>query len=343
LSQPRVTVLIAARDAKEFVTVSVRSALAQTYDGVQVLVVDDGSTDGTSEILASLARSDSRVAVVRREGSGGLAAALAEGVQRVETEYIARLDADDVALPNRIALQVSYLEERRNVAVLGTACEAFDATGGSQIWRMPGDPLAVRWRSLLANPFLHPTVMLRRSTLGDDLNYDSTLDVAQDYDLWCRVLRRGAGANLAEPLVRYRLHERTLTQTRREQQLATHDRIALRTMREVMPEIEMDARTISDLRTLLFTDNAPKLDLRSLSATFLDLLETFVQKYGDTPGSSHLLRAESRRLIQVLVRRRAVRTLSAVGARLLRLDPGAPLELVAVAAGLARRPGLRRP
>ncbi len=109
----------------------------------------------------------------------------------------------------------------------------------------------MRWRSLLANPFLHPTVAVRRAVLVEaNLNYDPRLPAAQDYDLWSRVLRHTDGANLPMPLVRYRIHDGQMTSVRRDDQLDVHDRVAARTISFELPEIDIAESQVRDLRAL---------------------------------------------------------------------------------------------
>ena len=116
------------------------------------------------------------------------------------TEYVARLDADDLARPRRLERQIAFLDANPAVGLLGSACTVFDEGGVRERWSPPCDPLAVRWRSVLANPLLHSTVAIRRSALVDgNLNYDPALAAAQDYDLWSRTLLHTEAANLRVP------------------------------------------------------------------------------------------------------------------------------------------------
>src|SRR6266496_763095 len=214
---PLVTVLMSVYNDAVFLPEAVQSILGQTFTDFEFLIVDDGSTDGTRKYLSSL--TDPRVRTVRNHSNVGLTRSLKRGVELARGKYIARLDADDAALPGRLAQQVGFMEERKDVAILGGDCLAVDEAGRFLVERrQPPSDLAIRWTSLLVNPFVHSTVMLRRQVLQDHgLNYDEVFDTTQDYDLWTRLLRHAKGANLPRALIRYRVRPGVTCQKRQRQ------------------------------------------------------------------------------------------------------------------------------
>jgi glycosyltransferase involved in cell wall biosynthesis len=337
VSEPRVTVVTAVRDGEDFVEEAVQSVLRQTYRALRLLVVDDGSTDATSAILERLAQVDERVEVVANAGEPGLAGALAYAFNAVTTEYIARLDADDLAVVDRIEQQVGFLDNNPAIGLLGSSCIAFDKNGDRDVWSLPTAPLAVRWRSLLANPFLHPTVALRRAVFTEaNLNYDPRLPAAQDYDLWSRALQHTDGANLAAPLVRYRVHDGQVTSRRRDDQLDVHDKIAARTISVELPEVEIEQSHVRDLRALLYGGGELLRDPVETASLYLDLLDVFLNR-GNAGGADQaaLKHAEARRVLAALTRTGSIARGRKLALRLLRLDPALPVRAVSFAASRA--------
>ncbi len=326
------------RDGEDFVGAAVSSVLQQTYRELRLLAVDDGSADATAEILNCFADSDPRMEIVRLEEGRGLAGALAYAMTLVTTEYVARLDADDLARPRRLERQIAFLDANPAVGLLGSACTVFDEGGVRERWSPPCDPLAVRWRSVLANPLLHSTVAIRRSVLVDgNLNYDPALAAAQDYDLWSRTLLHTEAANLRAPLVCYRMHAEQLTRSRRSEQLAIHQAIASSRLRNEVPEIEVSDDQIRDLRAFLYGAGDSPRDVGATASLFLDLLEAFLSGDGrPSTASAELRRVEARRVAGALIRNHEIAAIHRLGPRLLRLDPLLPLSIVRAAISRTR-------
>jgi len=203
VTAPAVSVLMGVRDGAPWVSSAVASVLEQTLDDLELIVVDDGSTDGTPDLLAAVR--DRRLRVTRQPRAG-LTAALARGLALARAPLIARLDADDVALPERLALQVAFLAAHPDVGLLGTAAREVDADGREiGVVRPPESDGALRRMLIRRNPFVHSSVMMRRAAAERAGGYDATIAVAQDYDLWMRLSRLVGLANLPDILVMRRL------------------------------------------------------------------------------------------------------------------------------------------
>lgn len=217
-----VSVLMPVRNGQAFLREAADSILSQSLRDFEFVVVDDGSTDATPAILADLAAADRRV-VPLRTGGTGIVPALNLGLSRSTGAFVARMDADDVALPSRLATQADILTRTRGLVALGSAATAIDAKGRTlEEIRVPTQPADVRAALARSNPVLHPTVMMRRHTAVEAGGYRAALTYAEDYDLWLRLARRGAIANLAAPLTRLRRHGGQIsTQRRLEQRAAT--------------------------------------------------------------------------------------------------------------------------
>lgn len=195
----RVSVLLAVHDGARSVAAAIESIRAQTFRDWEMIAVDDGSRDETAAVLASL--DDDRIRVIRNPTNRGLAASLNIAFAASKGELIARMDADDVALPDRFARQVVFLDTHRDIDILGGwALLTGDDKVASR--RETHDELAAhRFRE---NPLIHPTVMMRRRVLEELGGYDESLQRAQDFDLWLRAMPRFRFHNLQEPLIRYK-------------------------------------------------------------------------------------------------------------------------------------------
>jgi glycosyltransferase involved in cell wall biosynthesis len=235
---PLVSVLMSVHDDARFVREAVESVLRQTLTDLELVVVDDASTDATPELLSSVG--DPRLRLMRNDERSGLAASLNRGLETAQGRYVARLDSDDVALPDRLQLQVARIEADPRVAVLGCAVRDLDEHGvaGGQ-HRSPLGPRAVRWLSLFSSPFFHPTVLVDREVL-DGLRYDTAYLESEDYDLWTRLLERAEGANLADALVLKRVHAGQASQRRGDVQQSFQRQVALREIARVAPDVDAE-------------------------------------------------------------------------------------------------------
>jgi glycosyltransferase involved in cell wall biosynthesis len=223
---PPISVLMGVYNGAPLVGRAVASVLAQTHGDLELVVVDDGSTDGTPDVLAAVA--DPRLRV-QRQAHAGLTRALNRALAVARGPLVARLDADDVALPERLARQLAFLAAHDEVGLLGTAAREEDPGGGpARIVRPPTTDAALRRALIRANPFVHSSVMVRRELLERAGGYDERLAVAQDYDLWMRLARLTRMANLSDVLVVRRLGARRVSVEREEDRLRTEARVRWR-------------------------------------------------------------------------------------------------------------------
>jgi glycosyltransferase involved in cell wall biosynthesis len=206
-SPPRVSVLLPVRNGATFLREALESVLAQTLADFELLVVDDGSTDETLPILSAVG--DGRLRVVRQEPLG-LVAALNRAVAEARGPLLARMDADDVSLPERLERQVAYLDARPRVGLVAVGVETI---GRSETIVLPDNDAALRRRLLLRNPFTHGAVVMRAEALRQAGGYRADYGANEDYDLWRRIARSWELAALPDILYRYRRHERATTVT----------------------------------------------------------------------------------------------------------------------------------
>lgn len=209
MSAPRVSVCVPVRNGAATLHEALESVLRQTYHSFELLVVDDGSTDATPSILAEYAAADRRMRVLPAEGTG-VSAALRQACAKAGGEYLARMDADDIALPDRLERQRAYLDAHPTTAVLGGAYIVLRPSGKrGRTVRMPRSDAEIRRVLPRLNPIAHPTAMMRRDAYEAAGGY--RLARAEDYDLWLRIAERWQLANLREPVLLRREHAAQLS------------------------------------------------------------------------------------------------------------------------------------
>ncbi len=285
--KPLVSVLMSVYNDASHLTAAVESILAQTLDDLEFIIIDDGSTDGSTELLNTI--NDPRIRLTLSKRNWGLTASLNRGLRECRGRFVARIDADDVAVPERLHRQVEVLEQRADIGILGSArllIDEHDQLVGRS--HPPVEDLAIRWKSLLGNPFGHPTVMLRAELLKRHrLQYDRTFRTAQDYELWTRLLRVARGANLAEPLVRYRLRNGA-SRTDKEQQLENHDRIAALSIRRMLPDFEVTDEQVRNLRGRFGGYSVRDVTMDPVDPQwrylYLTMFDAFQAAYGSEPS-----------------------------------------------------------
>lgn len=343
MTVPQISVLMSVCNGQRYVPHAVKSILVQSLGDFEFIIVDDGSTDGTPTILDSF--DDSRIVRIRNKENLGLTRSLNKGLGLAQGEFIARMDADDIALPNRFSEQVAFLGHWPDVGILGSAYEIIDEQGRSLgCHPMPRTDLEIRWACFLENPFAHPTVMIRQNVLArNGLNYDERFQTAQDYHLWWRVLRNTRGANLEKVLVRYRLSGGQ-SGTHRDDQLTNHDRISWAAIRKGLPGLDIEGEDVACLRKLFAMGDEETSGVRErkivLANLYLDMLQQFVDQYENTAELKKFKRQVAVKVARTVLHRPLQK---GWGALLRRLSGLAPAILFLHLFGWARRRGPRQP
>ena len=180
---PLVTILMPVYNSQAYLTDAFASIVNQTYRNIEIIIVDDGCTDSSMDIVASF--HDSRVVVIKNRENIGLAASLNLAIKRSTGEFLARMDADDIAYPNRIEKQVNFLLENPTVDVLGAAMQYFGESTFLNLFPETHD--ACKSYLLLNVCFGHPTVMFRKEVFTNPENFYNPVfrQYSEEYDLWC--------------------------------------------------------------------------------------------------------------------------------------------------------------
>jgi cellulose synthase/poly-beta-1,6-N-acetylglucosamine synthase-like glycosyltransferase len=218
---PIMSVVMSVFQGERYLSQAIDSILGQTFRDFEFIIIDDGSTDDSGSILESHRRSDSRVRVYSQKNNG-LIYSLNRGCELARGQYIARMDADDIAARNRLGSQLYYMQEHPAVGVLGSAVEFIDQTG--RTLRISRNPLgnADLQRALIDSDVLfHPAVVMRKDAFVSVGGYRNVVH-AEDYDLWLRIAESYELANLPEVLLKYRIHSAQISmRTCRQQALST--------------------------------------------------------------------------------------------------------------------------
>jgi Glycosyl transferase family 2 len=202
-----ISVVMSVFNGQAFLVEAIESILAQTFDDFEFVIVDDGSTDGTAEILNRFAKQDERIRI-HRHANNGRAESLNIGIGLANGEYIARMDADDISLRIRLEEQVKFMEEHPDVGLLGGAFELISDNGSLLMKTVcfPTEDSDIKSALLVDNPICHPTIVMRKAVSQAAGGYRKALVDADDYDLWLRISERSQLANLKTCVLQYRIH-----------------------------------------------------------------------------------------------------------------------------------------
>lgn len=207
MSEPFVTVFMPVYNSEKYVAEAIESIILQTYQNLEILIVDDGSTDRSVEIIEKY--NDPRIRLIQNGENRGIPYTRNMGLQEARGKYLAIMDADDKSHPARIERQVGFLENHPDIDVAGTYYIQFNETTTKKVGIPFIRPDELRLMLLFYNPIANPSVMLRKETLEKyDLTYDEDFFVAQDYQLWSQLIKVGNIYIMPEYLLYYRFgHE----------------------------------------------------------------------------------------------------------------------------------------
>lgn len=219
MAEPRFSIVLPVYNGAKYLREALASLRWQTLAGWECVCINDGSTDASGEILEQFAAADGRFRVIH-QANAGIVAALNAGIRAARAEWIARMDADDVALPQRLAVQARYVAEHPETLVVSTHLACMDAAGlpiGVQCG--PTEHAEIERRLLAGqNTINHPTVVMRREAVVRAGLYRREFEWVEDADLWLRLARLGPIATIPQVLLKYRLHEGSVCSTRSETQ-----------------------------------------------------------------------------------------------------------------------------
>ncbi len=288
---PRVSVLLPVHNGAEFVESALRSVMAQTLREIEILVVDDASTDATPEILARLAAEDPRLRILRPERNLRLPGALNFGLAQVRGAYVARMDADDLCAPTRLARQAAFLDANPEIVLVGCSARHIDRAGRVLKTSVRAQtPFHARWILRSAMAFRHPTFLFRAD--GWSWRYDPAFTVSEDYDLLARLTETERVACLPEALFDYREHGGSITAQKWAAMQGEARRIAERVQARDLPAAVFDA--LAPFRDAYF--GQARLDPQGERALFEGLRAMLAHDLARTPEHGPWLRRQTAQL-----------------------------------------------
>ncbi|UCH96417.1 MAG: glycosyltransferase [Candidatus Aminicenantes bacterium] len=219
--KPEITVLMSVYNGEKFLEEAIESILNQSLENFEFLIIDDGSTDKSPEIIKSYR--DTRIKLIQNNKNSGLVRNLNRGIARARGKYIARMDADDISLPTRLEEQYKFMESHRNIAVCGTWVTFIGAKIDAlenNVLKNPSNPEEIRCWFLFNCVLKHPTVIIRKEVLDrEGYLYSEAFNRAEDYDLWARISGKYDLSNLEKVLLKYRVHPDSISQVHMEENI----------------------------------------------------------------------------------------------------------------------------
>ena len=213
---PKVSILMPVYNGEKYIAQAMDSVLSQTFRDFEFIIIDDGSSDKSAEIIKSY--NDKRLRHIANSTNLGLAGARNRAIEVSNSDYLAWLDCDDISLPNRLMEQVALLDAHPKIGLCGTWVRTLGLIP-EHIWRYPTDPGVVRGRMLFDDPVATSSVMMRRSCLAaEELQFNPRFPPAEDYDLWERISRINGVCNIPKVLTLYRIHPNQISTIKHEQQ-----------------------------------------------------------------------------------------------------------------------------
>ena len=283
------------RNGMPFLPAALRSVLEQTFANLDVLVIDDGSTDGTATFLSRV--EDSRLRVITTEGRG-LVAALNLAIASARGTLVARQDADDLSLPERIATQVAHLTDHRDLALVACVADFIDECGRPVTTPQTSERLRLQREAVLPQRLrellpltcciVHGSVMARTDVLIAAEGYRESHGSAEDYDLWLRLLAGHELAMMPDVLYRHRIHSSQVSERFKHERLRGTLRTKLEHLRSVAPQLPRPARTAivgAGLGAGMYAELCSEYDLALVQSSTQDDVDlTIVANYADEQG-----------------------------------------------------------
>ena len=208
---PSISVIMPVYNAELYVKEAIESILSQTYKDFEFIIINDGSTDQSFNIIQDFAKKDNRIKIITRKNQG-LIYSLNEGIKKAQGKYIARMDADDISLPERLEKQLEFMEKNTNIGICGTWIEVFGENLIAKKWKLSCSDKRLKAELLFSSCFAHPSVMIRKNLLiENNLSYNKDFLHVEDFKLWVDLAELTELANVDKILLKYRIVETSVT------------------------------------------------------------------------------------------------------------------------------------
>ncbi|ALU28045.1 glycosyltransferase [Myroides odoratimimus] len=272
------SVILPVYNGEKYVKSAIDSILNQSFEDFELIIINDGSNDGTLSILNSF--KDKRLNVISQENKG-LIYSLNYGISLAKGKYIARMDADDIADVDRFENQVYFLDHNSDYIICGSQKVQYFHDDPAEIFHqsnLPIDDIDIKTYLFFNSPFAHPSVMFRNSeSLGVELKYDENFKYAEDYYLWVNLLSKGKGKNLKSSRLKYRdtpNSESDIGRSKMEERRLTLSKIKLEVCKKW--NLDLDEKELSFLYELSLNSSISKMDFKVYSLSYIN---SFFQKF----------------------------------------------------------------
>lgn len=273
---PKISVLMTAYNSEKYIRSAIDSIINQTYTDFELLIIDDGSQDRTISIVREYY--DSRIRLICNPKNLGVGGARQVGLMHAKGEYIAILDSDDIAYPQRLEIQYHYLEKNKDIVLLGTGCEYSDNKGIIQKFKTEQVSSTLKWILLFRNPFINSTVMYRRDLAIALGGYDLEMRISEDYLLFSRFAERYQVAQISDLLCWLRRNHQSLTSLKDELLVSTTILVVKRNVEKLIDERINDSLANALAYKVLDTNINPQ----EVFTIYEKCLNAFIKKYAWT-------------------------------------------------------------
>jgi len=257
-SAPLISVVLPVYNGEKYLVEAIDSVLVQSFSDFELIVIDDGSTDGSLRILQEYQKRDKRILLVSRENRN-LATTLNDSIDIARGEWIVRMDQDDIALPHRFERQLQWLEQT-GADICGSWVKHF-GSWDRRTWRGCQSDQAIKMEMLFKSPFVHPSVMMR-ADLAKQLRYDKTCEKAEDYDLWVRAAQAGwKMSNVPEVLLLYRRHATQISTNSLSKQQNVGEKIQKRYWAFMKDFLDLRQESAQEVLNLIGLRVRPEMDV----------------------------------------------------------------------------------
>ncbi|NTS75370.1 glycosyltransferase [Catenovulum sp. SM1970] len=281
MSQALVSVIIPVYNSEQFLEDAIGSILNQTYANLEVICIDDGSVDSSFNILQNLMSKDSRLKIFKNPINLGISATLNKAISLSSGEYIARMDADDIALPHRLNEQVAFLEKYEDVDIVGSWALLFGDRDEVFYYRRY-DEFIKAMLFFRHNGFPHYSLLARKG-LYNEFEYDPLYDSVEDTELWCRIVKEKPSAkfaNIQSVLTHYRVHKTQTTSLLKDKQESLYQKIIFNYLRFFIPDASHEQFKLH-YQLVLRPDNLKEAELIEIGRWVQHLYTEFNKRIGD--------------------------------------------------------------
>ena len=288
-------------NGEKYLHEAIDSVLNQTFTNFEFIIINDGSTDTTADILNSY--TDPRIKIITNSQNIGLTKSLNIGLKKCHGEYIARQDADDISLPTRLLKESRFLDENQNIVLIGSLAAIIDSQNKILKTKKKSiNPLVIKFKLLINNSFLHPSIMFRRELILKNSGYNEIFRFAQDYDLYSRLSLKYSLANIPEVLIYYRLNPNSITSnlSSRKEQCQNASFISHQNINHYLP---LTPNQVASLLKTLNNDNPSIQNLITGLFIYHRLFKSFIRKEGQNQTLLSLYRQEQKSILKRIIKK----------------------------------------